>query len=116
MQQSLASDCLTDLERIAIPRHARWDPIGLMSVRRYVRQRLDELGEVEEHRFVNGSDEGLNFILKLPGRNHWRRPLLIGANHDGPLHSVGADDNASGSGLPASTMGSPRPGMRSLGY
>jgi len=93
---NLTTPCLEDLQAIAIPRHARWDPIGLMSVRSYVRQRLAELGEVKEHRFVSGSDEGLNFILKLSGRNHWRRPLLIGAHYDGPLHSVGADDNASG--------------------
>ena len=84
------------LQAISIPRHARWDPIGLMTVRSYVKQRLAELGEVEEHRFLTGSDEGINFILKLPGRHHWRRPLLIGAHYDGPLHSVGADDNASG--------------------
>ena len=93
---NLTTPCLEDLQAIAIPRHARWDPIGLMSVRSYVRQRLAELGEVKEHRFVSGSDEGVNFILKLSGRNHWRRPLLIGAHYDGPLHSVGADDNASG--------------------
>ena len=88
--------CIKDLEAISIPRHARWDPIGLMSVRSYVRKRLDELGEVEEHRFFSGTDEGINFILKLPGRDNRRRPLLIGAHYDGPLHSVGADDNASG--------------------
>ena len=87
---------LEDLQAIAIPRHARWNPIGLMSVRSYVRQQLSELGVVEEHRFFSGTDEGINFILKLPGRNYRRRPLLIGAHYDGPFHSVGADDNASG--------------------
>lgn len=67
-----------------------------MTVRSYVKQRLAELGKVEEHRFFSGTDEGINFILKLPGRDNRRRPLLIGAHYDGPLHSVGADDNASG--------------------
>ena len=90
------ASCLEDLKSIAIPRHARWDPVGLMSVRSYVGQRLAELGEVEEHRFFSGTDKGINLILKLPGRNNRRRPLLIGAHYDGPLHSVGADDNASG--------------------
>ena len=96
MRHVLSAACLSDLERIAIPRHARWDPIGLMTVRSYVRQRLSELGELQEHRFLSSSEEGINFILKLPGRHNWRRPLLIGAHYDGPLHSVGADDNASG--------------------
>ena len=95
------SDCLTselfdDLAAIAISRHARWDPVGLMTVRSFVRTRLAELGYVEEHRFLSGTEEGVNFILKLPGRNPRLRPLLIGAHYDGPLHSVGADDNASG--------------------
>ena len=96
MKHSLSSSFLTDLERIAIPRHARWDPVGLMTVRSYVRTRLAEIGDVTEHRFLSGTDEGVNFILKLPGRNNLCRPLLIGAHYDGPLHSVGADDNASG--------------------
>ena len=96
MKHSLSSSFLTDLERIAIPRHARWDPVGLMTVRSYVRTRLAEIGDVTEHRFLSGTDEGVNFILKLPSRNNLCRPLLIGAHYDGPLHSVGADDNASG--------------------
>ncbi len=91
----LSPTCLKDLEAIAIPRHARWDPIGLMAVRSYVREQLRALGEVDEHHFVSGSDEGVNFVLKLQGRNPSRRPLLIGAHYDGPLHSIGADDNAS---------------------
>ena len=92
----MSTSSLEDLVTISRPRHARWDPVGLMTVRSYVKQRLAELGEVEEHRFLTGSDEGINLILKLPGRQPWRRPLLIGAHYDGPLHSVGADDNASG--------------------
>ena len=96
IDSTITENALQDLQAISIPRHARWDPLGLMTVRSYVKQRLAELGEVEEHRFLTGSDEGINFILKLPGRHHWRRPLLIGAHYDGPLHSVGADDNASG--------------------
>ena len=93
---TLSPNCLQDLEALAIPRHARWDPMGLMAVRSYVRDQLSALGELEKHHFVSGIDEGVNFILKLPGRNPNRRPLLVGAHYDGPLHSIGADDNASG--------------------
>ena len=67
-----------------------------MAVRSYVRDQLSVLGELEEHHFTSGIDEGANFILKLPGRNKKRRPLLVGAHYDGPVFSIGADDNASG--------------------
>ena len=91
----LSAACQQDLEAIAIPRHASWDPLGLMAVRSYVRERLAELGQVEEHHFRSGSHEGVNLILRLPGRNTRRRPMLVGAHYDGPIHSIGADDNAS---------------------
>ena len=38
----------------------------------------------------------MNLILKLPGCDPRLKPLLVGAHYDGPLHSPGADDNASG--------------------
>ena len=91
----LSATCRQDLNAIAVPRHASWDPVGLMAVRSYVRQQLAALGDVEEHSFRRGSHEGVNLILKLPGRNPRRRPLLVGAHYDGPLQSIGADDNAS---------------------
>lgn len=87
---------LADLHQFAVPRHARWDPLGLMNVRQILRERLRSLGELQEHSFSNAGEEGINLILKLPGRNPNRRPLLVGAHYDGPLHSPGADDNASG--------------------
>ena len=90
------SHLFSDLETIAVPRHARWDPLGLLAVQSYVKGRLGEVGHVESHHFHTGTVDGVNFILKLPGRNSRLRPLLIGAHYDGPLHSVGADDNASG--------------------
>ena len=96
MHRELNKKCLADLKAMAIPRHARWHPMGLMAVRSYVRDQLSSLGELEEHHFTSGIDEGVNFILKLPGRNPNRRPLVVGAHYDGPLHSIGADDNASG--------------------
>ena len=91
----LSAACRQDLNAIAVPRHASWDPLGLMSVRSYVRQQLAALGDVQEHQFRRGSHEGVNLILKLPGRNPRRRPLLVGAHYDGPIQSIGADDNAS---------------------
>ena len=87
---------LADLHQFAVPRHARWDPLGLMAVRQALRERMGELGPLEEHRFSGGSEAGTNLILKLPGREPRRRPVLVGAHYDGPLQSPGADDNASG--------------------
>ncbi|MCP9829334.1 M20/M25/M40 family metallo-hydrolase [Synechococcus sp. L2F] len=70
--------------------------MGLMAVRTYLKEQLGALGPVEEHRFSEGIDEGTNLILKLPGQRPELDPLLVAAHYDGPLHSIGADDNASG--------------------
>jgi Zn-dependent M28 family amino/carboxypeptidase len=67
-----------------------------MSVRAYLHEQLAALGEVEEHHFKEGSEAGTNLILKLPGQHPRLEPLLIGAHYDGPMHSIGADDNATG--------------------
>jgi len=87
---------LKDLKQIAIPRHSQWDSLGLMSTRFYVKERLSEYGDVEENFFKEGSEEGVNYILKLPGQNPKLEPMLVGAHYDGPIQSPGADDNASG--------------------
>jgi Zn-dependent M28 family amino/carboxypeptidase len=87
---------LADLQQFAVHRHARWDPLGLMAVRQALRERLAELGPLEEHRFCTSGEEGVNLILRLPGRDPKLPPLLVGAHYDGSLHSPGADDNASG--------------------
>ena len=86
---------LEDLKKIAIPRHSQWDSLGLLSTRIYVKERLSEYGEVEEHFFKEASEDGVNYILKLPGQNPKLDPMLIGAHYDGPIQSPGADDNAS---------------------
>ncbi len=96
LDPDLQQRLLADLHQFAVPRHARWDPLGLLGVRDAVRQRLGALGPLEEHHFGSGSEAGTNLILRLPGREPKRRPLLVGAHYDGPLHSPGADDNASG--------------------
>jgi len=96
MTSELQGRLLADLQQFAVPRHARWDPLGLMGVRETLRERLSALGELEEHHFDRAGEAGVNLILKLPGQRANASPLLVGAHYDGPLHSPGADDNASG--------------------
>ena len=85
-----------DLDWLAVPRHARWDELGLLTVRSRLLERLQDLGPVEQHRFQEGADEVVNLILRLPGQRPELEPLLVAAHYDGPLGSPGADDNASG--------------------
>ena len=85
-----------DLERIAQPRHLHWNRLGLLATRDFVKHSLALQGHVQEHHFDEGQGDGVNLILKLPGVEPKLRPILIGAHYDGPLNSVGADDNASG--------------------
>ena len=87
---------LTDLQQLVRPRHARWDELGLMSVRSFVLDELQVHGEVEQHHFGEGADAGVNLILRLPGQRPELGPVLVAAHYDGPLGSPGADDNASG--------------------
>ena len=87
---------IKDIKEISILRHSKWDPLGLMTVRSYVKERLSSFGEVEENFFKEGSEEGVNYILKFPGEKQNLDPILIGAHYDGPIQSPGADDNASG--------------------
>jgi hypothetical protein len=96
MTSELQARLHADLHQFAVPRHARWDPLGLMAVRQAIRERLEPLGPLEEHRFGSSGEEGVNLILRLPGRDAQLAPSLVGAHYDGPLHSPGADDNASG--------------------
>ena len=70
--------------------------MGLMAVRTYLLDQLGALGAVEEHRFSHGIDTGVNLVLRLPGQRSELEPILVGAHYDGPLQSIGADDNASG--------------------
>lgn len=87
---------LTDLEQLVRPRHARWDELGLMSVRSFLLEELQAHGPVEQHHFGEGADAGVNLILRLPGQRPELAPVLVAAHYDGPLGSPGADDNASG--------------------
>ena len=94
--ETIPQHLLNDFEAIAVPREVHWDPLGLMAVRRHVADTLASFGSVDEHRFRSAGGEGVNLILKLPGRDVSLKPLLVGAHYDGPLQSIGADDNASG--------------------
>ena len=87
---------LADLQQLVRPRHARWDELGLMSVRSFVLEELQAHGPVEQHHFGEGADAGVNLILRLPGQRPELAPVLVAAHYDGPLGSPGADDNASG--------------------
>lgn len=93
---SLHDRLQTDLTLLARPRHAQWDPLGLLAVRALLRERLGALGDLEEHPFQQGTTKGINLILKLPGQRPRLPPLLVGAHYDGAPQTPGADDNASG--------------------
>jgi hypothetical protein len=92
LQQRLQAD----LAQLARPRHAQWDPLGLLTVRALLRERLGALGALQECPFEKGSTRGVNLLLPLPGRQPELPPLLVGAHYDGPPQSPGADDNATG--------------------
>ncbi len=92
----LAERLRDDLTLLARPRHALWDPLGLLAVRALLRDRLGALGTLEEQPFAQGTTAGVNLILQLPGQCPRLAPLLVGAHYDGPPQSPGADDNASG--------------------
>jgi hypothetical protein len=96
MNPHLQHRLLAQLQQVARPRHAPWDPLGLMGVRASIHEQLRALGPLEEHHFREGGESGTNLIRRLPGRNSALAPLLVAAHYDGPLHSIGADDNASG--------------------
>ncbi|KAF0653687.1 peptidase M28 [Cyanobium sp. Copco_Reservoir_LC18] len=67
-----------------------------MAVRSYLTEQLSALGSCEEHHFCEGSEAGTNLILRIPGLEPGLAPLIVAAHYDGPLNSIGADDNASG--------------------
>ena len=69
MTLDLQHRLLSHLEQLARPRHAQWDRLGLMSVRVFIHEQLNALGEVEEHAFQEGREAGTNLVLRLPGQN-----------------------------------------------
>jgi len=76
---------LSDLQQLVRLRHARWDELGLMAVRSFLLEQLQAHGPVEQHRFGEGADAGVNLILRLPGQRPQLPPVLVAAHYDGPL-------------------------------
>jgi len=95
-EMSFEQRLLSELQQLVRPRHARWDELGLLAVRSFIREQLEACGPVELHTFEEGPDAGVNLILKLAGQNPQLEPILVAAHYDGPLNSPGADDNATG--------------------
>lgn len=72
---------------------------GHFFVQQYIRQELDEYGEVEIHEFQVRGKIHQNLILNLPANpspKYRRSPILIGAHYDAVPGSPGADDNGTG--------------------
>lgn len=87
------------LSIIACERDIYFNPVAYRAVRQYVREQLEQWGEVQTCEFdvQDGSSqqEGVNLILDIPGELD-KPPVLVGAHYDGVPGSPGADDNASG--------------------
>lgn len=87
------------LHQIARERDIYFNAVAHRSVRQYVKEQLEQWGEVKTHEFVaeegTTQPEGVNLILDLLGERD-KPPVLIGAHYDGVPGSPGADDNASG--------------------
>lgn len=86
------------LNEIARERDPYMAQTGHFYVQQYVRQQLEQWGQVETHTFKMQARTHTNLILNLPGRADRpnKPPILIGAHYDGVPGTQGADDNASG--------------------
>ncbi|TVQ43765.1 MAG: M28 family peptidase [Gloeocapsa sp. DLM2.Bin57] len=92
----MPSEILDYLCNLAIPRHPLLNPLGYMTVKRYILEQFSLLGQPEEFHFTEpATPPGCNIILKFPGQNPQLPPLLIGAHYDGVPNTAAADDNAS---------------------
>ena len=70
---------------------------GHFFVKEYIRQQLEQWGEVETHEFELKGSKYQNLILNLPSeQNKNLPPILIGAHYDAVPGTPGADDNATG--------------------
>lgn len=71
---------------------------GYFYVRQYIRQQLQQYGNVDIHEFQAGGRTHQNLVLNLPpSRDRTPKPpILIGAHYDAVPGSPGADDNATG--------------------
>jgi Zn-dependent M28 family amino/carboxypeptidase len=70
---------------------------GHFFVQQYIREELQQWGEVETHEFQIRGNTHKNLILNLSSlENKTSPPILIGAHYDAVPGTPGADDNASG--------------------
>lgn len=70
---------------------------GHFFVQQYIRQQLEQWGNVEIHEFQVRGKTYQNLILNLPSDNSSKKPpILIGAHYDAVPGTPGADDNATG--------------------
>jgi len=71
---------------------------GHFFVQQYIRQQLEQWGEVQIHQFQVRGKTHKNLILDLPPvvSNKQQPPILIGAHYDAVPGTPGADDNATG--------------------
>lgn len=84
------------VEQIARDRDPFLATAGHFFVREYVRSHLSQYGTVETCVFNRQAQTHENLILKLPGPDASKAPILIGAHYDAVPGSPGADDNATG--------------------
>lgn len=93
----ISSDALrSHVEQIARDRDPFLATAGHFFVREYVRSHLSQYGTVEVCEFARQTQTHENLILKLPGQDSSKAPILIGAHYDAVPGSPGADDNATG--------------------
>ncbi len=83
------------LREIVRDRDPYFASAGHFYVQTYIRQQLQQWGEVTTHDFEHRGKTHHNLILNLPGQKD-SNPILIGAHYDGVPGTPGADDNASG--------------------
>ena len=70
---------------------------GHFFVQQYIRQQMEQWGEVQVYEFQARGRTHQNLILNLPSITSGKKsPILIGAHYDAVPGTPGADDNATG--------------------
>ncbi|WP_448602051.1 M28 family peptidase [Thermoleptolyngbya sp.] len=93
---SLKNQLWTHLKEIARERDPYFASEGHFYVQQYIQEYLAQFGSVGMQRFPVRGQTHHNIVLKLPGQQSDRPPILIGAHYDAVPGTPGADDNASG--------------------
>lgn len=87
------------LNEIVRERHPYLASGGHFFVQQYIREQLQQWGQLETHQFQMGSKTHKNLILNLSAQSsalQRKPPILIGAHYDTKPGTPGADDNATG--------------------